>query len=703
MGGMFASIGFWGHGAVGFIYAVLAIWLFHQYGAGNRQRTMLIIALATTAAWGMTIFMIGPIGIAATTAETLRNLAWLGFLFALQRSVEGIEQPRTTTITYGALLLVLLLQPLFDFAVLYVGSVPSLAGAAAASEQSAQLLRMIFAVGAVVLVHNLYTGTAPEARWGVSLPMTALAAMWMFDLNLYTIAYLTETRALELLAMRGPYLALLAPVFMLASRRNSQWRLKLSRSVTFRSVSLLAIGGYLLAMVLLANALEFVGGDYIGLAQITLVFAMSLGALMVLPSGRFRAWLKVIVAKNFFQHRYDYRSEWMRFADTIGFPTADAAPFHERVIKSLADIFESPAGLLLTCDSDERLVLQARWNWPMADVPTVAGNSQTIPFFETSGHILLMDEVRAGSDERCDLRAVPQWLYDEAQAWAVVPLVHFGRLTGVAVLARPPLDRELDWEDLDMMRVVGRQLASYLAEATSQQALAENRQFEQFNRRFAFVMHDIKNLVSQLSILSRNAEKHGRNPDFQADMVETLKSSVDKMNDLLKRLSQHSQTRHAQIEPLDIEKTVLAVIHAKRLIYPIETELASGLFANADAARIETILNHLVQNAIEATSDGTPVRITSFRHGNEIAIRVSDTGCGMSEAFVAGPLFKPFESTKEGGFGIGAYEARALALSIGGTLRVDSRVGKGTKMTLLLPTSRADAATGHDEILSEAA
>ena len=688
MVGIFASLGFWGHCAVGFLYAVLAIWLFQQYGLGNRQRTLLIAALAMTAGWGMTIFMVGPAGFPAMLAETARNAVWLGFLFALHRSVETSEQPRTTTLMYGALLLVLLLQPLFDFAILYANAQ---GGSAAAVEQSAQLLRMIFAIGAVVLVHNLYTGAAPEARWGVSLPMAALAAMWMYDLNLYTIAYLSETRALELIAMRGPGMALLAPVFVIASRRNSNWRLKLSRSVTFRSVSLIAIGGYLAGMVMLTTALQMVGGANVRLAQITLVFCMSLLTLMYLPSGKFRAWLKVVIAKNFFQHRYDYRSEWMRFADTIGFPTVDAAPFHERVIKSLADIFESPSGLLMIRDDEDRLVVQARWNWPTANVPTFAGNSHTVPFFESSGHILLMDAVRAGTDERCDPRAVPQWMYDEGRAWAVVPLVHFGRLTGIAVLARPLIARELDWEDLDMVRVVGRQLASYLAEASSQQALTENRQFEQFNRRFAFVMHDIKNLVSQLSILSRNAEKHASNPEFQADMVETLKSSVDKMNDLLKRLSQHSQTRNAQIEPLDIERVILTVIHGKRLIYPIESDVAADMYANADAARIETILNHLLQNAIEATSDGSPVRISASRQGNEIAIRVSDNGCGMSESFVANQLFKPFESTKEGGFGIGAYEARALAQSIGGNLRVDSRVGKGTRMTLLLPaTTRED-------------
>lgn len=685
----FAYIGFWGHAAVGFFFSALAVWSYHQYGSGNRQQAAIIVALALTAVWGVATIMGGPAGIAAEGLETARNLGWLAFLYVLLKSGGADKQPRTIVMIYAVLLAVLLIQPSIDYAEHYFGARSGMANAAIAAGQSAQLLRMLFAIGAVVLVHNLYTGSAPEARWGVSLPMAALAAIWMYDLNLYTIAYMTAERPVELVATRGLLVALLAPVFAFGSRRNSSWRIKLSRSVTFQSVSLLAIGAYLLGMILLATALEFLGGTYVRLAQITLVFAMSIGAMLFLPSGKFRAWLNVVIAKNFFQHRYDYRSEWMRFADTIGFPSADAAPFHERVIKSLADIFESPSGLLLTRDEESRLVLQARWNWPTADIPTFAGNSQTIPFFESSGHIAVMDDIRSGRDERCDQRAIPQWLYDEARAWAVVPLVHFGRLEGIAVLARPPIKRQLDWEDLDMLRVVGRQLASYLAESTSQQALAESRQFEQFNRRFAFVMHDIKNLVSQLSILSRNAEKHASNPEWQADMVATLKGSVDKMNDLLVRLSQHSQSRQVNVEAIDIEKTILAVTHSKRLIYPIVTDLSPGMMALADPGRIETILNHLVQNAIEATDDGSPVRISASRQDSEIAIRVSDNGCGMSETFVANQLFKPFESTKDGGFGIGAYEARALAQSLGGQLRVESRQGKGTRMTLLLPAAPA--------------
>ncbi|MEE9433063.1 MAG: XrtA/PEP-CTERM system histidine kinase PrsK [Sphingorhabdus sp.] len=683
---------YWGHASVGILYTILAVWVWHKYGSSNRQQILLIGSLAVTAAWGGAAMIGGPESPFALVTESLRNLMWIGFMFFLLRSGEGRNQPKTINLIYLVLAVVLFIQPAVD--VLSVNMI----GYAAEGilVQSALTIHMIFAIGALVLVHNLYTVSAPEARWGISLPMAALAAMWTFDLNLYTIGYLAGEVPKELIATRGIGMSLLAPIFVMASKRNSNWRLRLSRSVAFQSVSLLAIGVYLGIMVLLATGMQLVGGTYVRLAQISVIFGMSVAALLILPSGRFKAWLNVLIAKHFFQHRYDYRAEWMRFADTIGFPSVEAAPFHERVIKSLADIFGCSAGLLLVPDEQGRLTLQARWNWAMIDVPSNCVTSQTGPFFESTGHILSMDEVRAGEDERCDPRAVPQWLYDEPQAWAVVPLVHFGKLTGLAVLGRPQLKRELDWEDLDMLRVVGRQLASYLAEASSHRALAESQQFEQFNRRFAFVMHDIKNLVSQLSILARNAENHADKPDFQKDMVETLQGSVGKMNELLARLSQHNKARHEPPTEIDIGKTVLKAVHAKRLVYPVESDLPEGMMVTADPARVETIINHLLQNAIEATGDGSPIRLTCRKQGQDVSVTVADKGSGMTEAFISNQLFKPFESTKEGGFGIGAYEARSLATSMGGQLRVESRIGKGTRFTLSLPIAKNNE--GEDKL-----
>ncbi len=686
------SASFWGHAVTALSYTMLAIWIWHQYGQENKQQRFLLLGLAMTAMWGIAVLYAGPSSLPALYLETARNAAWIVFMFFLLRSGEGRHEPRTVTWLYAIVGLLLFVQPVMDSisAMLTLGGVADQIVA-----QSALAFHMLYAIGALVLVHNLYTVSAPETRWGIALPMAALTAMWTYDLNLYTISYLSTDFQPDLMAARGVAMAMLAPVFVIASRRNRNWRLQLSRSVAFHSASLMLIGGYLAVMVFIATLLQLIGGTYVRLAQVTLIFGMSITALLFLPSGRFKAWVKVVIAKNFFQHRYDYRNEWMRFADTIGFSSQQSAPFHERVIKSLADIFDCKGGVLIIPDDQGHLCVQAKWNWPTLDIPANCATLHSLPFFESTGHIASMDDVRDGTDTRCDPRAIPQWLFEQQQAWAVVPLVHFGKLAGLIVLARPHLTRRLDWEDLDILRVVGRQLASYLAEASSQKALAESQQFEQFNRRFAFVMHDIKNLVSQLSLLSRNAEKHADKAEFREDMIETLKSSVTKMNELLARLSQHNKLRHDVPIAINIAEAVRNSVHAKRLIYPIDADLPEQLMAIADPSRVETIINHLVQNAIEATNDGSPIRITGRRQGNDIAISVSDNGVGMSEAFIANDLFKPFFSTKKGGFGIGAYEARELVQSMGGQLRVESRQGKGSRFTLLLPQCK-DIAVPHD-------
>jgi len=367
---------------------------------------------------------------------------------------------------FGIFALLLLGQIVVDSLIPIFEGSPRLGGMAL---YTSLVLRMIFSIGALVLVHNLYSISAPETRWGIRLPMATLAAIWTYDLNLFTITYLTQQFPAELHAMRGPAMATIAPILALASIRNRDWKLKLSRSVTFRSLSLVAIGGYLLMMVVIATALQIIGGDYARLAQISFLFGTSIAALLLLPSGKFQAWFKVKLAKNFFQHRYDYRAEWIRFTDTIGRPGVDSAPFHERVVKAIADITDSAAGILLMPDEAGRLVLQSRWNWPTIQVPSRACTSSTIGFFEDSGHIVEFDTLKAGNDAKCDPSAIPEWMSDDPQAWAAVPLVHFNKLAGIVLLARPRVNRTLDWEDLDMLRVVGRRVASSLAESSSQE------------------------------------------------------------------------------------------------------------------------------------------------------------------------------------------------------------------------------------------
>jgi len=413
------------------------------------------------------------------------------------------------------------------------------------------VLRMTVAIGALVLVHNLYTAAAPEARWGIRLPMAALAVMWVFDLNLYTIAYLTQNPVDVLFSLRGILMVPIAGMMVLGSRRNTQWKMRVSRAVTFQSLSLLAIGGYLVVMMLVVRTLNLAGIANVQLAQITVIIGMSALGIGLLPSQRLRAWFKVKLVKHFFQHRYDYRVEWLRFTETLGRPDKNAAPLDERVIKAIADITESPGGLLLLPDEAGTLTAAARWGWASLDVPPQAGDRTFAEHCERSGRIVELDGVRQGKAEHASEAAiVPGWMVATPRVWAAVPLIHFERLVGIVVLERPLVDRMLDWEDFDLLRLAGRQVASYLAEARGQEELLDAKRFDEFNRRFAFIMHDIKNLVSQLTLVARNAERHADNPQFREDMVATLKNSVLKMNDLLARLSQHNRGRTDEPRPV---------------------------------------------------------------------------------------------------------------------------------------------------------
>ena len=685
MDSLLGQISIFGHGLAAALFAALAIWQFQRKAGRNNAQISLIIAIGLTSFWSLTIAVEGPFSPISNFSETLRNLGWLSFMFVLLRAGEGRDEPKTVNIIYAALFFVLLGQIVVDSLLPIFEGSPRLGGMAA---YTSLVMRMIFAVGALVLVHNLYSISAPETRWGIRLPMASLAAIWTYDLNLFTITYLTQEFPTELAAMRGPAIACIAPILALASVRNTDWNLKLSRSVAFRSLSLVAIGGYLLMMVVIATALQIIGGDYARLAQISFLFGTSIAALLLLPSGKFHAWLKVTLAKNFFQHRYDYRAEWIRFTDTIGKPGDDSAPFHERVVKAIADITDSPAGILLMPDDTGRLSLQSRWNWPTIRIPARACTSRTIPFFEQTGHIVEFDALRADKDDQCDGSAIPEWMINNEQTWVAVPLVHFDRLAGIVLLARPRVDRTLDWEDLDMLRVVGRQVASYLAEARSQESLSEAQRFDEFNRRMAFVMHDIKNLVSQLSLLARNAKRHADNPEFQQDMIETLQDSADKMNGLLARLSQHNKAKPEEPRPVRVAALLQSIIEKKRLLHAVESTQIDDLTVMADPARVDQILGHLIQNAIDASPEGQPIVINARRRDLSVAIEVQDQGNGMSSEFIRSLLFKPFASSKEGGFGIGAYEARSLAMAMNGRLEVESKEGAGSRFTLILPLAK---------------
>lgn len=679
---MIAFIGQWGHALAASLFGALAIWL-AQRSFGEREGKLLTLASFMTAIWALAIAMAGRDALVGQIAEHARNAAWLGFMYGLWR--QGHENLGSVSVAmlYWVLAAIIGVEVAVAILPIWLEGWPRLLEAAFLSSM---VLHMMLAIGALVLVHNLYTAATPDARAAIRLPMVGLAAMWIYDLNLYTISYLARGWSYELFQLRGFAAVLIAPIFGLGAQRTRNWAIQLSRTMAFQSLSLVAIGGYLMIMVVVTSALELIGGEFVRLAQVAFVFGASVAALVLLPSRAFRAWFRVKVSKHLFQHRFDYRSEWLRFTDTLGRPGDGAEPLETRIVQAVADITESPGGLLLVPDATGTLVAHARWNWPMVDPPAFGASAEAAAYFARTGRVVELDALRApdGVDE--DVAShVPQWIIVEPRAWIIVPLVHFDRLAGLVLLEHPPIKRTLDWEDFDLLRVVGRQVASYLAEAQGQEVLSDVKRFDEFNRRFAFIMHDVKNLVSQLTLVTRNAERHADNPEFRADMIATLQNSTARMNDLLARLSQHNKGRAEEPRPVAAGALVEGVAAAKRASHPIVVGGDMAQLIIADPVRLEQALSHLVQNAIDASPATEPVTIQLGTRHNEVTIAVSDHGIGMSAAFMRENLFKPFASTKDGGFGIGAYEARAIIAAMGGRIEVNSREGDGSSFIIFLP------------------
>jgi putative PEP-CTERM system histidine kinase len=671
-----ALIAFWSHALAATMFAALLIW---RLGEASRRpgHRVLLAAFGLTACWAW-LSAVTPGDAIVGYAESARNLVWVGLLYSLSAASE--ERQHGVRLVYGAVAAVIGMQVIADSLAFVVPG--------GAILQTSLTLRITTAAGALVLVHNLYGQAAPASRSNIRLAMLGLALIWIYDLNFYTVAYLASSSVSHLAEWRGFAVALTAPLFALGVRNEENWRIRLSRAATFQSLSLLALSAYFALMAIVATALRGSGVDWSATLMIAVLAVMTVSAMVVIPSARARAWLKVKIAKHLFEHRYDYRSEWVRFTETLGRAGPDAPPLSERIIKAFADIAETPGGLLLVSEGANALAIGAEWHWP-ADMPPADDLRHAGVFWseiESRGRILEFEALREGwaSAEDKSL-SIPRWMIDEPSIWAGIPLIHQQRLIGIVVLAVPEYRRSLDWEDFDLLRTAGGQAASSLAEAQGQEALADAQRFEEFNRRFAFILHDVKNLVSQLSLLSRNAERHADNPEFRADMIATLKGSVGKMNDLLARLSPHAQARVQRVEPQPLRPILSAAIAAKRRDNDVKLLGDTRLWAMIDPAALEQALGHVLQNAVDASPATQPIVVRVAEKGTAVSIAISDKGCGMDGEFIRNRLFQPFVSTKSDGFGIGSFEARSLITAMGGQISVDSRPGQGTTFTLVLP------------------
>ncbi len=666
----------WLHGACAFFYLMLAgLVLLRQ--ALSRTGMLLAGASLVTAGWAIAVAASwrAPFTGVAGWLEIARSVAWYGFILHLYRqTIVARPQLRQTFSTMGMLaVLVVLGLPLMDLWANPTGGL---------FWRFSIAIRLALAVGSILLVENLYLNTPVEERWNVNLLCIALGGVFLYDFILYSDALLFHRMSFALFEARAPAMILAAPLLAVAAARNRRWSIDIhvSRDAAFHSATLILSGIFLLALAFTGEIFRRGGAEWGRVTEVTLIFGGLVTVAVLATSASARSRLRSLVIDHFYSHRYDYRREWMRCIATLTAPQAHTG-LHSRVIQAVADVVDSPGGALFVRAPEEVAFQWAgSWNVPAVTLPVQPGHP-LLPAFGDNTRVVELDRLPEAAD----------WFAELPRIWLAVPLDHLGSLIGFVVLTQPRAQFRLDREVFDLLGVVGREVASRIAERRAAQVLSQTRQLREYSQRFAFVIHDIKNVSGQLSMLLTNAELHSENPEFQRDMLTTVRASVGRITRLLTRLEAERQERdHALITPVErLRRLVEACRAAQGASIALETDGGdAGAAINPES--FDTAVTHLLNNAMEA-GQGAPV-VVQVRHEHlHVVVEIVDQGPGMSPEFIRDQLFQPFRSTKSGGHGIGAYQARELLRESGGDLLVLSQPGSGTTMRILLPALGADA------------
>lgn len=557
------------------------------------------------------------------------------------------------------------------------------------------LTYLALAVCGLVLVEQLYRNTNPDTRWAIKHLCFAIAAIFAYDFVLYADSTLFNQINPDMWAARGAVNALVVPLIGVAAVRNKQsaFNLFVSRKVVFHSTAVIGAGLYLLAMAAAGYYVRIYGGAWGGALRVVLICISIVIFVALVSSVQLRSALSAFLARHFYRNKYDYGEVWLSFTRKLAEIGADPNELRQTILSAIADIMNSTGGLMWQKTSTGDYALVARWALDGQGLGNFSADTPLIQALQCEEHIIdLHDEAAMTTIHRASV--VPPALLHLSRAWLVVPIVHGEELLAFLVLAESRSNAPLTWEDRDILKTVGRQAASYLALLCATEALADSRQFDAFNRLSAFLVHDLKNVVAQLSLVTRNAQRHGNNPEFISDAFNTVNDAVAKMNRMLGSLRQSHGAEDASQE-LELNDLMREAVRQRRERKPQPTSmpLAHPVVITGNRDRLLSVLVHLLENAQDATDDSGTITVSLTENEGKAIIEIADTGCGMDSHFIQNRLFKPFDTTKgKAGMGIGVYESLHVISGMGGKLSVESTPGEGTRFRISFPLASAKSA-----------
>lgn len=670
------TVGLWGYSFASIAYIIFALLIIAAHNQSSIAKWLLFSALIAAIA-----NIVGALQITAgfslqwvMLADTIKIAAFSVLILSF-----NIEK--------GSVQNILKNKAVSKYLLFWLGSILVCWGMSYTLDFSYEYLFLLFVLlnlTSLVLLEQLYRGANVEAKKSITPLVIALGSVAVFDFVLYAQATMVGGIEFDFWYSRGYISALAVPLLLISIRRFKEGavRVFVSRNVVFYSSMLMIAGLYLLLMAIAGYVINYFGGEWGQLVSFGFFILGSIVLAVLLITETVRRKVKVFISKHFFANKYEYREEWLELIGKI--ETASVEDYYQMSLQIMMSKVEATGGVILKANDNNRFTVK---------------HSDGVKFDETfDKDLILIKHFMKNQGWIIDINEYSEdplsypGLFIHPKIWhsvginTFVPIFTGKSFYGLFVLSNSDEDHKLNWEDRDLLFAISKQLGNFISLNEANDKLAESKQFDAFNQMSAFLVHDLKNIQAQLALITSNAVQHRDNPEFVEDVFETVESATERLSKVLTQLrnKQVGQSASKKVNLGDIIERVLA---QRNVMQPqVSIDYQEACLATIDDERFFSVMNHLIQNAQEATANDGWVKITLAKQQERINIVVSDNGCGMSENFIKTRLFKPFDTTKgNAGMGIGVFEAKQFFESVEGSLAVESVEGQGTKMIICLP------------------
>jgi putative PEP-CTERM system histidine kinase len=550
------------------------------------------------------------------------------------------------------------------------------------------IVQMVLSVGLLAGLEVCLRNAPRVSRWRVKYLILGLGGIFlarffflsqMLLFQVVLASYLITGGALQTAG------SVVVALFLLRDRRLAA-DLQLSPQVFYRSILVGVLGLYLLAVGGLGWLLNYfrIPAEAFWGSVVIFVTAIALAAVLLSEHVRWR--VRRFVSRHFYTSKYDYRTLWERFTRRLGSRLA-IEELAQEVLAVATDAAGAQRAALYVAD-DQGLIYHLVGALEADGAPpTIPADAPILTRFGRGSRTIALENGEATPFHAPATEGLAR-LFGPGSAAAT--LSWQGRITGIMVIGPERTGTPYGPDDFEFFAAVVEQAAGAIMTARLSESVARAREFEAFHHLTAFVIHDLKNSISALSLLSQNALANFDDPEFQRDAIRTLSRTVDRMKGLLARLAPARDSMAFRFQPVDLAALAL---EATRPLdgsgrVSLVKELAPVTPVPGDADALLRVIQNLVTNAVESIQERGTVTVRTYEADGWAVCSVEDTGRGMSPDFVRRSLFAPFRSTKRGGWGVGLYQAKGIVEGHRGVIDVSSEEGRGSVFTMKLPLSR---------------